>query len=99
MIVPAARAIEPVLAPIDQEESTARAARMKGRRTTAGTRGRSTVGRKRERSSTGSGIEYAPANAITTRTSRTTYDRRRGSHPIWTSDDETSMPGVSDLQA
>ena len=59
-------------APIDQEERTARAARRKGRRTTAGTLGRATVSRKRERSSTGSGIQYAPARAIATRTSRTT---------------------------
>src|SRR5207253_8297125 len=57
-------------APIDQEESTARAARKKGRRTTAGTLGRATVSRKRDRSSTVSGIQYAPASAVATRTSR-----------------------------
>src|SRR3954447_15106066 len=44
-------------APIAQEERTASAARINGRRTTVGTLGRATAKRKRERSSTGSGIQ------------------------------------------
>jgi hypothetical protein len=45
-------------APIDQDETTAKAASRNGRRTTAGTRGRCTVSRNRPRVRTGSGMLF-----------------------------------------
>ncbi len=50
---------------------TARLASRNGWRIPAGTLGRGGVSRKEERPSTGSGIQYAPANAVANRTSST----------------------------
>ena len=61
--------------PIDHEARTASAASRKGCRALAGTLGRATVSRRRRRPSTGSGMKYAPANAIAKSIKRTTYGR------------------------
>jgi hypothetical protein len=58
--------------PTDHEESTASAARRKGRRTLRGTLGRCGVSLTRERSATGSGISSAPTKATAKSTKRTT---------------------------
>ena len=58
--------------PIDQEESTAREATRNGWRMPAGTPGRCGVSRTAVRSGTGSGIQYAPARAVPSRTSSVT---------------------------